>query len=190
MGGNKLFLSYRGVPLLERVLFRLSPYFQDILLSVGPEDREPLERLLSGISLECPLKIVEDSSSGKGPLEGVARSLEALSGEWGFFVGCDMPWIQEMVVRALWGARQEKSQALVARLGEYLEPLHAFYSRSCLPWVEMALGEGKRQMKSFYPHIELRVVEETAFALLRGYRRSFQGMNTPGDLQRFEDPHL
>ena len=86
-GGNKLFLSYQGVPLLERVLFRLSPCFQEILLSVGPEDREPLERLLSGISLECPLKIVEDSSSGKGPLEGVARSLEALSGEWGFFRG-------------------------------------------------------------------------------------------------------
>jgi hypothetical protein len=45
-------------------------------------------------------------------------------------------------------------------------------------------------MKSFYPHIELTVVEESSFALLRGYRRSFQGMNTPRDLQRFDDPHL
>ncbi|HOO63975.1 MAG TPA: molybdenum cofactor guanylyltransferase [Synergistaceae bacterium] len=190
MGGNKLFLTLQGELILGRILLRLAPCFEEILLSIGPEDRNPLEKLLSGGEFPFPLKIVEDRSSGKGPLEGLARSLEHLSTEWGFFVGCDMPWIQEMVVRTLWKGRQEKSQALVARLGEYLEPLHAFYSRSCLPWVEKALEEGKRQVKSFYPWIELTVVEETAFAPLPGYRRSFLGMNAPEDLRHLVDPYV
>jgi len=190
MGGNKLFLTYQGVPLLESALFRLSPYFQEILLSVGPEDREPLKRLLSGISLECPLKIVEDRSPGRGPLEGVARSLEALSTEWGFFIGCDMPWVREIVVRTLWEAREEKSQALVARIEGYLEPLHAFYARSCLASVQMALKEGENRLKSFYASVEVTVAEESLFASLPGYRRSFRGMNTPEDLRYFENPHL
>ncbi len=189
MGGNKLFLSFQGHLVLERVLLRLAPYFEAVLLSVGSEDREPLEKLLQGISLPFSLKIVEDKASGKGPLEGLARSLEELPTEWGFFVGCDMPWIQEMVVRTLWKARQKNSQALVVRRGEYLEPLHAFYARSCLSSVEKVLREGKRQMKSFYAAIELTVVEESAFTLLPGYGRSFRGMNTPEDLQQFGDAY-
>ena len=190
MGGNKLFLSLQDMPVLEKVLGRLEPYFEEVLLAVGPEDRLPLERILAGRDARSKVRIVEDRASGKGPLEGLARGLQALRTEWGFFVGCDMPWIQEAVVRTLWEVRKEESQALVVRLGTYLEPLHAFYSRSCLSEIERSLRENRLQLKSFYASVCLTVAEESLFASLPGYRRSFRGVNVPRDLWRLAYPHV
>lgn len=190
IGGNKLFLAAEGVLVLERVVTRLSPWFGEIILAVGPDDCEPLDRLLSPAMYRRPLRVVVDSQPGRGPLEGLAAGLGALRTEWAFVVGCDMPWVQEAVVRSLWRAKEIDSNVICARLNGYLEPLHAFYSVHCLPEVRKALAEDRRRLKSFYDDVKVTVVEEEYFRALPGYRRSFRGINTPEDLQQFVNPDL
>lgn len=190
MGGNKLFLAAEGVLVLERVLTRLAPWFEEIILAVGPDDREPLETLLCPVPDDWHLRIVVDEHPGRGPLEGLAVGLEALRTEWAFLVGCDMPWVQEAVVRSLWRAREKASDVVCAELDGFLEPLHAFYSIYCLSRVRGALTEEKRRLKAFYGDVKVTVVEEEVFGPLPGFRRSFRGMNTPEDLQRLVDPFL
>ncbi len=190
MGGNKLFLSAGDNLLIERVLSRIMPWFQETLVAVGPDDLESLERLLAPVRDRLPVRIVVDSEPGKGPLEGLAVSLAAIRTGWAFVIGCDMPLVQEAVMRVLWNARTPESQAVCARLGGFLEPLHAFYSASCLQAVRKALATGERRIKSFFGGVSLTVVEEEAFRSLPGYRRSFSGVNTPGELLRLLNPRL
>jgi len=190
VGGNKLFLSVGETLLIERVLSRVMPWFQETVIAVGPDDLESLERLLEPVRDRLPVRIVVDSEPGKGPLEGLAASLEKIGTEWAFVIGCDMPLVQEAVVRVLWNARTPKSQAVCARLGGFLEPLHAFYSASCLPLVREVLAKGERRIKSFFGEVVLTIVEEEAFRSLPGYRRSFSGVNTPEELLRLLNPWL
>lgn len=190
MGGNKLFLATEGVLVLERVLTRLAPWFEEVILAVGPDDREPLEKLLSPIRDDWHLRVVVDRQPGLGPLEGLAVGMEAMKTEWAFVIGCDMPRVQEAVVRALWRGRELGSDVICARLNGFLEPLHAFYSAYCLPKVREALASDRRRLKAFYDQVEVTVLEEEEFKALPGFRRSFEGMNTPEDLYRFVDPTL
>lgn len=187
MGGNKLFLAVDGVLLLERVLRRLVPLFPEIVLAVGPEDEEPLRRRLPSLSSARPVAVAVDAVSGLGPLQGLTSALKVLKGDWAFVVGCDMPWIQEAVVRSLWQAREAGSDVLCASVDGYLEPLHAFYRRTCLPFAEAALASGDRRLKAFYGDVRVTVVAEAAFLCLPGYRRSFRGINTPSELNRLAD---
>lgn len=190
MGGNKLFLSAGENLLIERVLSRVMPWFQETLIAVGPDDLEILERLLEPVRGRLSVRIVVDSEPGRGPLEGLAASLEAIENEWAFVIGCDMPLVQEAVMRLLWKARTPQSQVVCARLGGFLEPLHAFYSVSCRAAVRKALASGERRIKSFFDAVALTVVEEESFRFLPGYRRSFRGVNTPDELWRLLNSRL
>lgn len=190
MGGNKLFLAAEGNLLFNRILSRLSPFFAETLIAVGPEDRDPLEKLLSGRGSKWPVKVTVDACKGRGPLEGLASSLEALGTDWAFLIGCDMLQVQEVIVRTMWTARRNDSDVICARLGGFLEPLHAFYSVSCLPAVGKALISGQRKLKSFYDWVNVTVVEENTLSHLPGYRRSFQDVNTPEELLRMMDHRL
>jgi len=190
MGGNKLFLAAGETLLIERVLSRVTPWFREVLIAVGPEDRGPLELLLAPIRDRWPLRIVVDRTPGRGPLEGLSAALESLATDWAFAIGCDMPLVQEAVLRTLWNARTAESDVVCARLDGFIEPLHALYSRSCLPAAKRALERGERRLKSFYEEATVTVVEEESFRFLPGYRRSFAGINTPEDLLRLLNPRL
>lgn len=184
MGGNKLFLSLRGERLLHRVLSRVAPWAEEVLVAVAPEDRSPLEELLVEREPPCPLRVVEDAHPGRGPLEGLAVALETISAPWAFVLGCDMPLVREGVVRILWGARRPGSDVICAELGGYLEPLHAFYSPSCLPFIREALAEDRLSLKSFYGQVQVSVAAEEVLARCPGYRESFRGANTPEEMER------
>ncbi len=185
MGGNKLFLAAGERLVLEHVLGRLSPWFEEVILAVGAEDLEPIREVLGPLVSSSKVRIVVDEEPGRGPLEGLAVGLEAMTTEWAFVLGCDMPRVQEAVVRMLWRGREKDSDVVCARLDGFLEPLHAFYSVYSLPEVRRALDRGIRKVKGFYDAVKVTVVEEEDFRALAGYRRSFQGMNTPEDLRHF-----
>lgn len=188
MGGNKLFLSDGESWILEKTLERLSLFFDEIVLCCGADQQDyPLafNLLLNRFAVH----VVRDRLPGKGPLEGLRQGLAAMHNSWGFLLGCDMPSVQEAVVRQMWALTPNACQVSVMRLDNYLMPLHAFYHQSCLCCVDdilhksepMKKGEGN--LKSFYRQINLNVIEEARIALLPGYRRSFMGCNTPEELR-------
>ena len=70
------------------------------------------------------------------------------------------------------------------RLNGFLEPLHAFYHRSCLKAAETAYRQGKRKIKDFYPFVNVSVFEEKAMRVIKNYQISFFNINSAEDLQR------
>jgi molybdopterin-guanine dinucleotide biosynthesis protein A len=64
-----------------------------------------------------------------------------------------------------------------------LEPLHAVYSKSCLPKMEKMLQGGERRILSFFDLAQVRLVPRGKVATLDPDYASFRNVNTPEDFQ-------
>lgn len=159
MGGeNKLYMKIGGSVLAEQIITKLSPIFKEIIVIVARGEKEQALSLLKSLSVK-DIRIEEDSVPGLGPLEGLRSGLASMEGEWGFFIGCDMPSIDKATVRLMHSQIIDESDALCAEKGGYIEPLHAFYRKTCLRHVLSAIKLGHRKTKSFYPYINLTVID-------------------------------
>lgn len=190
MGGEKLFLEINSVPLVLKVLRKVSRFSGEVLLSVAPRQTPYVSGMLSGIISQYGLRLVEDRQEGSGPLGGILEGLKQASLKWSFVCACDMPWISGAVVRTLWSCGEEDADIVVPRIGGYFEPLHAFYSRECIPVIERAVQSGERKITSFYDSLKVSPVDDEHFSHLPGYKKSFGNLNTRNDLLDPGNAHL
>ncbi|MDO9508763.1 MAG: molybdenum cofactor guanylyltransferase [Thermovirgaceae bacterium] len=186
-GGSKIFLSIDGSFLLESVLGRMMPLFRQVLVSCKEEDSTPFRKIFGHLTGGSDVRLVPDRAEGVGPLEGISVGLRSSDHPWVFVVGCDMPMIQESLVRFMWSKRSDDADAVIAMLGGFVEPLHAFYHRRCAYAVERAISRSEHRISSFLSEVALLTVEENDMAHIPGYRRSFLNVNTPVDMRRWQE---
>lgn len=173
MGTHKGLLPLAGVPLIERVLHGLKGLPGEIVITT---DR-PAAYAYLGLRMA--------SDAGEGALHGLRTALQAARGELVLVLACDMPFLCRPLLESM--VRQADSADVVVPRwdGEY-EPLHAVYRRTCLPAVERALAHGDRRMVSFFPAVQLQVVEQVEIAEFDPQGMSFFNVNTLEDLRRAE----
>lgn len=189
-GGAKVFLTVGGRCLILEVLERALSLFSQVIISCRKEDSGPLGGIIQSLPQRDRVKTVSDRVEGLGPLEGMAMSLKASEREWAFVMGCDMPLVDPAVVRLMWSKRGEDEDAVIARIGGFLEPLHAFYHKRCADAVERAISRSRHKITSFLSDISTHVIEERELAHIPGYRRSFLNVNTPEDIRSWlEERH-
>jgi molybdopterin-guanine dinucleotide biosynthesis protein A len=128
---------------------------------------------------------VSDQFQGAGPLAGLHAGLLAARHPWAFVAACDMPLIDHRLVRYM-VVLTSGYDAVVPKVGESSEPLHALYSRTCLPAIETRLLVNQRRMISFYPDVRVRYVDEREIAIFDRTGRSFANANTPEDWERLQ----
>ena len=157
MGGEKLTLAVDSELILARVLRRVSGFAGEILLSVAPDQVRYVSGVLSGIISQYGIRTVVDAAQPlhqatsrpdgdeplSGPLVGIVSGLEAATSAWVFVCACDMPFVSEAVVRALWKEGDKRASVIVPFVDGYYEPLHAFYNKSCLPEARSLLAAGR-----------------------------------------------
>lgn len=188
MGGNKLFLSLDGLPVLDFFLGTVAEIFEDTIICAGPGEG----KIVQGLVKNFPGVIVaEDRTTGMGPLEGLRQGLTAMNTEWSFLLGVDMLRASEAVIRQMWALTPEDAD--VSCLVENGRPnaLHAFYKKSCLPHIDAALADEKKSARggpkiiSFYKYVTVRKIPPEELAHLPGWRRSFDNFNSPEELEGF-----
>jgi len=147
MGHNKALLDFGGEKLIQRVHRILKSAFDEVLISARtPEAYE---------FLGAP--IVLDVYEGGGSLAGIHAGLVRSTSQSCFFTACDMPFLNIELIRYLDGFASEYDLVIpMSRNG--LEPLHAFYSKSCLPLIEEQLQEGNLKVIDFFDRISVREV--------------------------------
>lgn len=187
VGGSKLFLSCDDHYLVEGVLAKLPAIFRQVLVSCRDEDVAPFRNMFGGLFAGHDLRIVTDRLEGVGPLEGISVGLHASRYPWVFVFGCDMPMIQDAVVRFMWSRRNPGSDAVIARLGGFIEPLHAFYHKRCVTAVDEAISRSEHKISSFLSAISPQIVEEEDMEHIPGFRRSFLNVNTAADMKRWQE---
>jgi molybdopterin-guanine dinucleotide biosynthesis protein A len=126
---------------------------------------------------------VPDLLPGRGAPGGLHAALTAVRTGWVFAAACDMPFLSEAPIRLLAARRAGALAVLVRRRGR-LEPLHAFWSRGCLPALERLLAEGQPSLRALAASVPAQVVEEADFRAADPEGRALENVNTPEDAAR------
>jgi len=172
-GTNKAFAEVQGVRLIERTIKVMGSVCPRLLLVTNT----PTEYAY----LQLPM--VEDLIKGLGPLGGIYTGLEVIHDENGLFVACDMPFLREDLLRYLVTLRGD-FDAVVPRVNWMVEPLHALYTKNCLPSLRKFVRSQELQILKFFQKIRVRYMEEEEIRKIDPDLKSFFNINRPEDLER------
>lgn len=176
MGRDKSFVEFGGRPLIETVLSRVDGLgTETILITNKPADYAHLGLpLFSDVYPDC------------GPLGGIYTAVHHASHPHTLIVACDMPWLNRDLLSHMLSLRHE-GDVIVPRWEKFPEPLHAIYSKACLPPIEANLQAGQLKITSFFGRVRVRFIGREEMEQVGENGRSFANLNTPEELEREQE---
>jgi molybdopterin-guanine dinucleotide biosynthesis protein A len=169
-GGNKLLDTSLGRPIVEIVAQRLRPLGLPLHLIAPPN--------MVGDYAFLDFPVIPDSYM-VGPIGGL---LSALRWHDVVLVGGDMPLVSVGLFARMLRVFRRTGMSVVPKLGPYLEPLHAIYSRGLYEALEGYVAGGGRSIQGFLK----------AHGCFSPYpvssKRPFFNVNTPDDLRCLQFP--
>ena len=178
MGENKALKPFLGRPLVQRVVERLAPVADELLLTTNqPEEF---------IFLNLPL--FTDIKPGRGPLGGLYTALVSAKYPSVAVVACDMPFASApLLVAAAGFLVQDKVDVVIAETAEGFEPLHAVYRReTCIPAIETAMDADQWRVISWFPQVNLRKLTPDELNRYDPENLAFWNVNTPEEFIKAE----
>jgi len=178
MGENKALKRFLGRPLIQRVMDRLAPVADELLVTTNhPEDFS---------FLDVPL--FADIKPGHGALGGLYTALASAHHSHVAVVACDMPFASAPLLVAAAGLlEQEATDVVIAETQEGLEPLHAVYRRgTCLPAVGSALEADQWKVIAWFPKVKVRKLTQEELSRYDPDHLAFWNLNTPEDFSEAE----
>lgn len=176
-GQNKAFLEVGGHSILNRLLSRLKPIFEELLLVT----REPQAYA------HIPVKVVEDLYEDRSSLTGIHAGLVHARADFAFVVPCDTPFLQPAVIRLLLNALEPELDVVVPLVEGHYEPLCAIYSKRCLPVIEAQLDGGDYKIFNFFNRVKIKTLTTDQIKSADPELLSFFNVNTPSALLTSQD---
>jgi molybdopterin-guanine dinucleotide biosynthesis protein A len=177
MGGvNKAFVKVGGRPIIERVVSTLSQTFTRIIIITNCPDSF---RYLG-------LPMYTDIIPGSGSLGGLYTGLKVCGADYGFLVGCDMPFLRAEIIRRMVD-RIRAFDVIVPEIQGYLEPLHALYSQRCVAPIEDLIHQRSYKIFNLFHEVRVNTLPESFFTSLDPELSFIQNVNSPNDLARAEE---
>lgn len=178
MGEDKALKPFLGRPLIQRVVERLSPVADELIVTTN----RPKDYAFLG------LRLVPDLKPGRGALGGLYTAIASAKNPIVAVVACDMPFASGTLLEA--GSRlivDEGADVIIARSEEGYEPLHAVYRReTCLPAIEAAIHADQWKVIAWFPQVKVRVLTSEE---IKGYDPlglAFWNVNTPEEFVEAE----
>lgn len=176
-GTNKVLQVFGTQNPLHRALIRVSCLVSNITLVIA-DGHDDL-----GVRDFPKLKVISDIYPGKGPLGGIHAGLIASSYDHNLVIASDMPFLNQALLKYMIGLSAE-FDLVIPRLGNFVEPLHAVYSRRCLESIEVLIKQDNLSMLRLLPLVNVRYIEAEDVRRFDPQRLSFFNVNTKSDLVR------
>lgn len=176
MGFDKQFLKLRDKYIIEMIAERLERTFKEIILVTG----RPEEYTKYGF------KLVEDEVRGFGPLAGIHVGLKNSGSMHNYVVACDMPLINLKYIKYMMELIEQhegKVDGVITRLGEWIEPFNAFYSKSLLDRIEKNIEKGKKQINLLLQDSNVIYISEAKAREFSPEWEMFTNVNTLKDYE-------
>jgi len=184
MGQDKSLMALGGRTLAQRAIDALMPICDDIVFVTNTPDQHR----------HLGVHLVMDTLPGAGSLGGLYSGLCAVQTETAVAVACDMPFLNSELLRYLVSLMKDVD-AVVPDLGESepvlgegvkakqidLHPLHAVYSRACVPAIGAQVSAGDLRMIGFLNQVRVRYAGRAEVTPFDPRLRSFFNINTPED---------
>jgi molybdenum cofactor guanylyltransferase len=171
-GRMKPKIVIEGETIITRILSAIKDIFGEIIIVTNnPAEFEEFTF--------C--KIVSDEIRNAGPLGGIHAAMKASSAKSIFVFAGDMPFPdRDIIFRMIDVHAISNAEAVIPRVGEYIEPLHAIYSASVMEHLQAYLKSG--QSCAVRDYIDLLKVEYIEFGASETIRKAFTNINSPSDL--------
>jgi len=178
MGEDKALKTFLGRPLIQRVIDRLSPIADEVIVTTNhPEEYTFLDRPL-----------FSDLKPGRGALGGLYTGIASASHPFVAVVACDMPFVSATLIEAATKLMvEEEADVVIAKTEEGYEPLHAVYRRAtCLPAIEAAIDADQWKVIAWFPQVKVRVLTPEEVKRYDPSGLAFWNVNTPEEFTKAE----
>lgn len=187
MGEDKALKPFLGRPLIQRVIDRLSPIADEVIVTTNrPADYAFLNTSIGSVQR---LRLVSDLIPDRGALGGLYTAVASATHPIAAVVACDMPFASARLIEGMSRLLVEKeADVVIAKSDEGYEPLHAVYRReTCLPTIESAIAADLWKVIAWFPQV--RVVELSAEEVksFDPQGLAFWNVNTPEEFARAEE---
>lgn len=178
MGEDKALKPFLKRPLIERVVGRLRPAADELLVTTN----RPAAYGFLGLPL------FPDLRPGRGALGGLYTALASATHEVVAVVACDLPFASAPLLVASAGILiQDQADVVIAETAHGLEPLHAVYRReACLGPIESAIDAGQWRMISWFAKVRVRRLHPDELSRYDPDGLAFRNVNTPEEFAEAE----
>jgi molybdenum cofactor guanylyltransferase len=176
MGRPKAWLPFGGEYMLPRIVRLLAAAVDPVVVVAAHGQELP--------PLPHAIAIVRDEEEGRGPLQGLAAGLKALSG-WAdavYLSSCDAPFLKPAFVRRLIALLGD-DVVCVPRVGDHHHPLAAVYRMQVVEAVERLLAEDQLRPFFLFETVPTRVVEAVELADVDPTFETLRNLNTPEEYE-------
>lgn len=189
MGRSKATVPFAGRPLICRLVERLAPVADDLVITTNEPDN--LAFLHSAFP-QYNIQLVCDEFDFRGALPGLYTALQAARNPYVAVVACDMVFASSSLVVAEALAMKESGADVVVPVNKHgYEPFHAMYRRlACLPAVRAALDRGEKRAQAFFGDVNVKEFPQSKVLEAEPMGGCFINANTPEELHAIEESFL
>lgn len=175
MGQDKGLIDFLGKPLIERVIERISPIADELLVTTNYPQRYQF----------LDIRLQSDLKPGRGALGGLYTALSAARHPLVGVVACDMPFVNAGLLEAERDIIAESNwDVVIPDSGDGLQPFHAVYRRqTCLPAISRALRDNLWKVDSWFIQVNVRYLDKEKIVQFDPSLSCFFNINTTEDLQ-------
>ena len=178
MGEDKALKTFLGRPLIQRVVDRLAPIADEIIVTTNrPNDYAFLN-----------LRLFADLKPDRGALGGLYTAIASAMHPTVAVVACDMPFASPRLIEAMSRLLvEEEADVVIVKSEEGYEPFHAIYRRdTCLPAIEAAIDNDQWKVIAWFPHVKVRVLTLAEIKSADPDGLAFWNVNTPDEFAKAE----
>jgi len=176
IGEDKSFIKVGNQTMIERIVSTLSAIFHDIIIiSNSPE---------SYSSLNC--KISPDIVPEKNSLGGIYTGLKVSSTDYNFIFACDMPFLNENLIKFMIHSIEDVD-IVIPRTDRGCEPLHAIYSKKCIPPIKKQIEKNNLRIIDFFPSVRVKEIEQRDIEKFDSLHTAFLNLNTRQDITKAQE---
>ena len=189
MGEDKALKPFLGRPLIHRLVDRLSPIADEVIVTTNrPADYAFLN-----------LRLFPDLKPDRGALGGLYTGIASASHPVVAVVACDMPFANAKLIEGMSRllvkkeadvviARAAPRAERVGKSAEGYEPLHAVYRReTCLPAIESAIAADLWKVIAWFPQVRVLELSAEEVKSFDPQGLAFWNVNTPEEFTRAEE---
>jgi len=179
MGEDKALKPFLGRPLIQRVVDRLEPLADELIVTTNrPDDYAFLG-----------FRLVPDLKPGRGALGGLYTAIASAAHPIVAVIACDMPFASPALIHsAMKIMDDEQADVVIAKGEEGYEPLHAVYRREfCLPAIESAIDADQWKVIAWFPQVKVRVLTPDEIKHADPDGLAFWNVNTPEEFAKAEE---
>ena len=177
MGTPKAWQPIGGELMLQRVVRLMREAVEPVYVVAAPTQELP--------PLPTEVRIVRDAREGRGPLQGLAAGLSALTGtaDTAFVSSCDVPFLRPAFVRRMFELLGSHS-ICVPHVDSHFHALAAAYRVQLLDSVQKLLDADRLKIQTLFDIVPTRLVVADELRDVDPTLESLRNVNTHADYEQ------